>query len=82
MPQYVKVTFRDDYNEGTKQWAVVDQVCLNNVVWSGYLSYDEMTPELNICSDDGIYGCVVYQREDGAPTRVDNITDGSVVDMS
>ena len=82
MPQYIKVTFQNNYGEGTKQWQIVDQVCSGNAIWSGYLTYGDSTPELDICSDDGIYGKVIYQREDGAPTVVDNIQEGSIVRMS
>ncbi len=80
--QTIQATFQDDYDEGTHLWVIVDNVCEGKMLFNDYLAYGDSTPVLKLCSDDGIYAAVTYQRTaDGAPTVVDTITDQSIVFM-
>jgi hypothetical protein len=79
----IRATFRNTYGE-SRRWVIWDTARDPNsppIVFDGYLDADGTTNALEIYSADGVYGRVLCQRSDGAPTVEDNITDGSEVRM-
>ena len=80
----ITATFVNSYGDSRK-WVIVDMARDPNsppILFNDYLDPDQSTPGLTLYSSDGIYRSVQYQRSDGAPTMVDNVTDGSQVSMS
>jgi hypothetical protein len=80
----ISATFKSDYSE-SRHWVIQDIGIDQNspaTLFDGYLGPNDVTQPLPLYSSDGIYGLAIYQRSDGAPTRVDNITDGQQVSMS
>ncbi len=79
----ISATFVNNYGD-SRQWAIWDTGIDPNspkLLFNDYLAPDAST-QLSLYSGDGIYGSAQYQRSDGAPTLVDNITDQSQVSMS
>jgi hypothetical protein len=80
----ISATFKSDYSE-SRHWVILDIGVDQNsplTLFDGYLGPNDVTQAFSLYSSDGIYGLAMYQRSDGAPTRVDNITDGQQVSMS
>jgi hypothetical protein len=79
----ISATFRNDYSE-SRHFVIVDTGRDPNSppgIFDGYLEPGQSTESLTVYSADGTWGKVTYQRSDGAPTVVDNITDQAVVSM-
>ncbi len=79
----INATFSNDYGQ-SRRWTILDTARDPNsppVLFDDYLDPGATTAPLALYSGDGIYGQVLYQRRDGAPTTAASITDGSVVSM-
>lgn len=79
----ISAIFSNDYGE-SRRWVIVDSGRDPNsppVIFDGYLDPGQTTDSLQLYSADGIYGQATYQRSDGAPTVVDDITEGTTVSM-
>ena len=51
-------------------------------IFRGYLEPGQCTDTLSIYTGSDVWGSVIYQRSDGAPTTVDVINDGDTVQMN
>lgn len=79
----ITATFQSDYSE-SRHWTIVDVGIDQNSplgIFDGYLASGDVTGPLQLYSEDGLHGLAMYQRSDGAPTRVD-VSDGDQVKMS
>lgn len=79
----ITATFQNGYSE-SRRWVIQDVGVDQNsplTLFDGYLGPGDVTSSFSLYSNDGIYGIAVYQRSDGAPTRVD-VSDGQQVNMS
>jgi hypothetical protein len=78
----INATFCNNVGE-SRLWVIKDYACDPNApaeIFRGYLDAGACTDSLSLCSNDGIYGRISYQRSDGPEQMVD-VSNGDTVQM-
>ena len=79
----ITATFLNNFS-ASRRWVIFDLSRDPNappVIFNDFLDKDESTPELQLHSDDAIFGKIAYQRSDG-PQQVVDVSNGDTVRMS
>jgi hypothetical protein len=80
MPRFVNVTFKND-TTSQHVYSITDDVLGQQVVTDQPLDADETVP-VQLVADENNHGKATYGFRGGVSTRVDDLNEGDVVNMS